>query len=144
MYATLADVQNLGLPAQAIAQMTPAQTTAILQAASDEADGYFTPRYGIGSCPLLQWDTSITNAVAKIAAFRMMRVRGYQSNSGADKSFEADYNDAKEFLKAVQHQQITPNVKPASLNLPGSVQPQVVSVSVVDLSTGATRSNRGW
>lgn len=143
MYATQADLQNI-LPQTAFGTLTPTQINAALQQASDEADGYFRNRWGKASVPFVAWDTSVTRHVADIAAYYAMQTRGYRSQSGADSEFEKKYLAAVAWLDKVQKQQITPLVTLAATGLPGSVQPNLVSTSVVDVSSGRVAPNRGW
>ena len=140
----MTDVFNVGLPQQAIASLTSAQQTEVLQAVSDEMDGYFRNRWGYGSVPFTTFDSAVTLCAARMAAFRLVVVRGFRSNSPQDMELRKGYEDAITWLKAVEHQQITPNVVVATANAAGSQQPSLITSSVVDLSTGVTAPTRGW
>lgn len=142
-YAQLADIYALGVPQQAIANYT-AQAQANLVKASALADTYFRARWGTNAVPLLAWDDTVTDAVAQIAAYWTLRVRGYQATAPGDRDFRQGYEDKIKWLERVQKQQAHPVVTLAATMQPGSVQPRVVSTSVVDLSTGGTAPNRGW
>ena len=143
-YAAMADVYNLGVPAQAVGFLSTTQQTAILQASSDYADGFFRARWGSTAVPLVSWDAAVTEAVAKIAAYRMIRVRGFKSNASADGELRQAHDDAVNWLHLVQRQQAHPLVTLANANAPGAIQPNLVSSSVVNVLTGATGKNRGW
>ncbi|HTQ46660.1 MAG TPA: phage protein Gp36 family protein [Polyangiaceae bacterium] len=143
-YASITDVQNLGVPAQAIGFLTDTQQNAILQSASDYADTFFRARWGTHAVPLLAWDSSVTEAVAKIAAYRMIRVRGFKSNASADNELRQGHDDAVNWLHLVQRQQAHPSVTVAQANAPGSQQPLLISSSVVNVLSGSTGPNRGW
>lgn len=143
-YASTTDVQNLGVPAQAIGFLTPTQQNAILQSASDYADTFFRARWGNRAVPLVAWDTAVTEAVAKIAAYRMIRVRGFKSNASADNELRQAHDDAVNWLHLVQRQQAHPSVTLAQANAPGSIQPNLTSTSVVNVLSGATAAKRGW
>lgn len=142
-YASLTDIYALGVPQQAIQAYTT-QATANLLKASSLADNYFRARWGSQSVPLLAWDDTITDAVAKIAAYWTLRVRGYASNNAGDQDFRKGYEDAVHWLEKVQKQQAHPQVQLAAYNQPGSVQPKVISSSVTNLETGSTQRSRGW
>lgn len=142
-YATSTDLTNLGLPASALATLTPAQISATLQAASDFADTFFRARWGANSVPLLAWDTSVTEAVARIATLRLLRIRGYSPSSTADQRFQLGYDEAVDWLNKVQRQQAHPLVTLAQ-NAVAPVSPQLISSSVVNLASGKTSGNRGW
>lgn len=142
-YASATDLVNTGLPAVALTTLTGVQISAALQAASDFADTFFRARWGQTAVPLVTWDSSVTEAVAKIAALRLMRIRGYSPTSTADQQFQAGYQDALDWLNKVQRQQAHPLVTLA-LNQSPPVAPLLITGSVVNLATGAAGRNRGW
>jgi phage gp36-like protein len=144
-YAALSDFFTYGMPSQAQGQITNAQILAALQDASDELDGYFRGRFGDGPSPLLlAWDTQVTKAVCKIAAYNVISVRGYDPTSSSDVSFKTNRDEAIFWCEKVQRQQAHPIVTVAGTPLAGSVQPNLISSSVVNLATGARAPQRGW
>jgi phage gp36-like protein len=144
-YCGPADLVLVGWSSNAQGQLTVAQINAACQNASDYADGFFRARYGVGSCPLLAWDSSITLAVAKIAVWYLVCVRGFNPNGQADQNFRTQYEDADLFFNKVQRQQAHPQVTPAGSSAnAGAQQPQLLSASVVDVSSGRKAPNRGW
>jgi hypothetical protein len=143
-YCAGSDILNLALPINTLQPLTQSQILAVCQAASDFADGFFRGRWGYSAVPLLAWDTSVTEAVAKVAAFRLMRLRGINTKSPDWPFYQGIYQEALDWLDKVQRQQAHPNVSLANAALPGQQQPKIVTSSVVDLSTGATARNRGW
>lgn len=143
-YATLVDLQNVGMPPQSFGETEGTQITTALQNASDFADAFFRARYGSSAVPLVSWDTTITEAVAKIAAWRILNMRGINPNSSDFELLRTGYNDAVDYLNKIQRQQAHPSVTLAATGLPGSTQPNVISSSVVNLASGGTATNRGW
>jgi len=143
-YASQADLLLVGLPQTAVGTLGATTIAAALQNASDFADGFFRARWGTNAVPLLAWDTEVTEAVAKIAAYRLMRQRGFNAAAGADKGFREGYDDAVDWLDRVQRQQAHPHVTLAATSQPGTPQPKVVSSSVVNLANGRRAPNRGW
>lgn len=142
-YATSTDLTNVGLPLAALATLTPQQITSALQGASDFADTFFRARYGAASVPFVAWDTSVTEAVAKIAALRLLRIRGYSPSSTADQQFQLSHDDALDWLNKVQRQQAHPLVTLAQAAV-APLAPLLISSSVVNVATGGTSRNRGW
>lgn len=142
-YAAQTDLTNVGLPSQAIGSMTSQQLNAILQNASDFADTFFAARWGRNNVPLMTWDTAVTEAVAKIAAYRAMVVRGFRAGSNADANLRTGYEDAVDWLNKVQRQQAHPLVTLAN-GATAPQQPNLVSSSVVSITSGQTAPNRGW
>jgi hypothetical protein len=143
-YATQNDVVSVGLQANVLARCQPSQVAACLKEAADEADGHFRGRWGYTAVPLLAWDSAVTGATARLAAFKIVCVAGINPDSQDYKLARQMFADAMEFFNAVQRQQMHPNVTLASGALPGQQQPNVVSFSVVNLATGGTAPNRGW
>lgn len=142
-YATQADLTNVGLPAAALATLSAGQISAVLQAMSDHADAAFRARYGTSAVPLAAWDTTITEAVAKLAAFRLMVIRGMKPGGPDWELFRTGWVDAEAYLDRIQRQQAHPQVTLAG-NATAPQQPNLTSTSVIDLSNGATGPNRGW
>lgn len=142
-YASQTDLTNIGLPAAALGTLTVAQIGAALQNASDRADAAFRARYGNTSVPLVAWDSTITHAVAKLAAYELMVVRGMKPGGPDWELFHSRYQDALDYLDRVQRQQAHPLVTLAA-GATANQQPNLVSTSVVDLSSGATSAKRGW
>lgn len=143
MYATPADLTNVGLPAASLTTLTSQQINAVLQTASDFADTFFRARWGQTAVPLLAWDTSVTEAVARIAALRLLRIRGYNPHSTADQRFQQGHDEAVTWLGQVQRQQAHPLVTLAQ-NAAPPISPLLISSSVANLATGGARSKRGW
>lgn len=140
-YASLENLYTYGAPQKAFGQLTDDQKNNELEAASRYVDSFLRGRYLL---PLVSWGVEITEATCKIAAYNLMNVRGYNPASGADMNLETRYNAAVAWLTLVQKQQAHPNVTLTPDKTPDINQPQVISSSVVDLSTGAKAPNRGW
>lgn len=149
-YASSTDLTTVGLPAVALGPLTGAQISAALQNASDFADTYLRARYGTLAVPLLVnastggYDTSLVQAVAKIATYYIMIVRGMKPGGPDFELFLTGYNQAVDWLNKVQRQQAHPLVTLAAVNQPGSTQPAFASGSVVNLASGQIAPNRGW
>ncbi len=142
-YAALSDLLAVGMPAQALGSLSPLQVATALQSASDKLDSYFRGRYGNGPSPLLlTWDTEVTKAVAKMASYELLGLRGVKPDK--PRPFAAENADAVQWCRDVQRQQAHPLVTVAAAPLAGSVQPNLVSSSVINLATGARGPNRGW
>lgn len=144
-YATQLDLQNIGLPPQAFGQLEQNQINAALQNASDLVDSYLRARYGTSAVPLIAWDSTITKATARLAAYELLvEVRGVNPESTDFKILDNMRKLAEAYLDRIQRQQAHPNVTVAAANLPGSTQPNLISSSVISVATGQTGPNRGW
>lgn len=140
-YASLQDLYTYGLPATALGSLSAATQQAALDAASVKIDEHIGARYAL---PLLSWPSSFPEYAAKIAAYQLISVRGFNPASGADVNLRDRYLDAMRELKMIQNQQMHPNVTPSTGQSPTYDQPTLLSSSVVNLMNGATAQNRGW
>lgn len=141
VYATVDELYVYGAPEKAFGQLTLGQKQGALESASRDVDTYLRGRY---SLPLIEWDTSITEATCRIAAYNLFSVRGYNPASGSDVNIKDRYDQAMTWLNKVQKQQAHPNVTPQPNNTPDWNQPVVISSSVINLATGASAQKRGW
>ena len=107
-YATRDDLFRLGLPEGALRGVPPATIEDALEAASRLADSYLRARYAL---PLSSWDEALTRAVAIIAAYDLMAVRGYDPARGADEVLRLRYEDAIRWLERVAAGAVSPEVQ---------------------------------
>lgn len=140
-YASVPDLYTYGAPEKAFGQLTDAQKVAALAAASNDVDAFLRGRFEL---PLSAWDSSITEAACRIAAYNLLSVRGYNPASGADVNIKDRRDQTMYWLGQVQRSQAHPNVTPAQSDSPNYDQPLVISSSVTNLATGGTARNRGW
>lgn len=110
-YASLIDLVNLGLPAAALANFADNVKLAHLEAASSEADGYIQKRWAI---PLSSWPKSLTMRVARMAAYTLLEVRGFNPANPADATVVKGYDDAIKWLEKVATGAIEPAFVDAS------------------------------
>jgi phage gp36-like protein len=113
-YATQDDLFRLGLPEGALRGVSPATIEEALEAASRLADSYLRARYAL---PLSSWDESLTRAVAAIAAYDLMAVRGYDPARGADEVLRLRYEDAIRWLERVAAGGVSPEVRDSSIDV---------------------------
>ena len=119
-YASIADLNDCGLPAGALDSIKPVVQQKALDKASALADTYLRDRYTL---PLTgPFDPSLIDAVCQVAAYRLMALRGYNPNSGADGLIRQGWVDATEWLKRIANGQAQLLVKQAD---PVSLQPIV-------------------
>ena len=107
-YATLDDLFRLGLPEGALRGVPTATLEDALEAASRLADSYLRARYTL---PLTSWDEALTRAVAAIAAYDLLAVRGYDPTRGADEVVRLRYEDAIRWLERVASGAVSPDIR---------------------------------
>lgn len=103
-YATVADLASLANNNAAIASITSADQQRALDAASDEFDGYFAAQYHL---PLVSWPQEVRQHVCDVAAYRLMKRRGF-SQEGDDDTFREAFDDAWKWARAVAQGLISP------------------------------------
>lgn len=140
-YASLNDLTTYGLPATALGALSSTVQQNALDEASSMIDSYLRGRYVL---PLVAWGTEITQAACRIGAYNLLSVRGYNPAAGADVNIRDRYMDTVTWLGQVQRQAAHPNVTPSADPSNSMQQPQVVSSSVVYVTTGGTAPTRGW
>ena len=138
-YADLTDLTNVGLPANALGNLTTVQQQKALDAATDDMATYFGGRYPM---PLVTWDNSVREKCAEIAAYKLMCLRGFNPASGADVNFRLRYQDAIKWCEGVRNKAIHPTVTFSDLT-PAYAQPSVTTSSMVTTGGGVGRQ-RGW
>lgn len=128
-YATTTDLTRLGLPSDALVDVTSEAQEAALAAASALADSYLRSRYRL---PLTAWSDELTRVVCVIAAWDLLTTRGFDPSGSADEAIRQRYEDAIGWLKDVSRSVVTPDVTDSSV-AQRSAAPAVYS-----------RTARGW
>lgn len=109
VYCTSAD---LLLPGEALQELQSTDIDRAIKSASSEADSYLSTRWTL---PLVMgpdgWPTALVNAVAQIATYRAMLLRGYAPVAGQNDSIRDGYKDALAFLKALSKGEATLQVR---------------------------------
>jgi hypothetical protein len=127
-YATITDLQNYGLVGTAFGQLSTVQIQAQLDAASAWANSKMAARY---SLPLLApFDISIVKAVVDIAAFELLKLRGFDPQNPGDAAAYAAWEAGRKFFDDVERQHAHPlvNESPRPTN---QAQPQYASPLVL-------------
>jgi hypothetical protein len=160
-YAQPSDLAAFGLPVQALGKLAsqPAVITGNLVAASTKIDEEaLIPRYGAAALPLIApYPQSVIEAACVIAAYRILSVRGFSGEDGADANFLSRYYYivgggpdheigwlAKIAKQMITLTGITLQEAPRSAGGPGFSQPTVITSSCVSVQSGAQARNRCW
>lgn len=102
IYATVAD---MSVPAKALAGIPTLTITNALARASSVADGYIRKRFNL---PLKDYTQSLTQAVADIATWIVMKDRGFNPEAESTKAIQGAYRDALDWLESVANNKIDP------------------------------------
>ena len=109
-YATPSDLARLGVAAAALSDVPVPDQEAALDAASRLADSYLARRYRL---PLVSWGDDLKRAVALIAAYDLIAVRGF-APEGADEHLRLRYEDAIRWLEQVAKGEVEAQVEEAA------------------------------
>ena len=142
-YATTADLSNhMGSAALSAPSISStALQTAHLVAASGRVDSYLRQRFAL---PLTQWADDLVQATCRLAAYSLIRVRGYNPDSGADARYAADEEVTIQWLRDVAAGRSTPAVIDSSVGAAvgtsaPEAQPGAYTPSVINSTGGTTR-----
>jgi phage gp36-like protein len=97
VYATAADFARLGLPTAATEGMDEATITGHLEAASARADDYLAAQFRL---PLTVWTDSLRENVCSIAAWTLLKTRGFNPE-GMDEAVETGFKEAIRWFERV-------------------------------------------
>jgi phage gp36-like protein len=97
-YATTTDLSQIGILAQALANVPGPALTEALQAASAVCDSYLQDQFTL---PLTSWGYDLVRAACTIAAWDALTVRGYSPQSNGDQNIYKRYQDAIAWLEDV-------------------------------------------
>lgn len=96
-YATEADMARLGIQVAATKNTPSFDINAVLESASRFVDSYLSDRY---VTPFTTWTDDLRGAVCDIAAYRILRVRGFNPE-GPDKLVVDAYDRAMKWIMDV-------------------------------------------
>ena len=129
-YATITQLTQFALPAEAVQNISNATLQAELDAASTVADSYLRGRYPNG---IATWDVDLSINVCYLAAYSILAARGYNPEQGADSTYYDRWKAATKWFEGVQRQSIHPNITPNPTGTPLGTFPVVM-----------TERERGW
>lgn len=147
IYATRADLQELGLTARALTGIANTEQDAALSAASNKIDSYLSKRFEL---PLTVAGDDLKHACVSMTAYMLLSRRGFSAGVGDAEQLRLNHEDALRWLKDVANGIATPQYctdgKGDSTNV--SAPPRFVYQYRQDDTTGeftATSSKtRGW
>lgn len=103
VYATQLD---MSVPSKALNSMSSDSIANALARASSIADGYIRKRFNL---PLQSYTQSLTQAVADIATWIVMKDRGFSPDADSTKVIQGAYRDALQWLEDVSTNEIDPS-----------------------------------
>lgn len=103
-FANLDHLEGLGIPAAALATVSTSKKAEQLAATTELASGILAGRYDL---PIVAWGIDLSMAVAKIAAYELLSVRGFNPD-GEDTNVRKRCEDAMRWLADVASGKISP------------------------------------
>lgn len=140
VYATRTDLNQIGILAQALANVPTAAQDEALQAASAVADSYLQDQFKL---PLTSWGYDLVRAVCILAAWDCLTVRGYSPQSQGDQNIYKRYEDGIAWLEEVAAGKKKPSQIVDSSVPPGSGDGEALSTPFGGGSLVTSRV-RGW
>jgi phage gp36-like protein len=98
VYATQDDLARLGLTGRALLGVEPDTQDRALNAASRRCDGYLAARYSV---PLISWSHDLVECTAAIAAWWVIRARGFDPSLPHDQALRLGFEDAIAYLERI-------------------------------------------
>jgi phage gp36-like protein len=131
-YATIADLQDVGLPPGALSGVdVPARQKALDNAAA-YMDTFLRDKYRL---PLIApYDPSLVDANVQIACYRLMTRRGFNPEDPGDQAVRLGRDDAVTFLTRIANGQASLSVTETS---PAIEEPRVITDGQRGYSGGA-------
>jgi phage gp36-like protein len=143
-YATEADLSRFGAPSAALESLLTEDINAQLEAASSVADSYLRNHYKL---PIVApYPPALTEAVARIATFNLLSVRGYNPEGDAG-LLETRYKTAMRWLESVGSGKASPLLIAADGPTANAGGPFVVQNRYDSSQDGfvvGRPSHRGW
>ncbi len=137
IYATVAELKQLGLAASALTGIPEEDLLKALSAASAKADSYLARRFVV---PLPAWGDDLREAVSALAAWRILSARrGFNPDNPGDAVIRTNYLDALAWLEAVSKAQVAP-IMPS----PGGGTTTPGAFGSDGEAFVVTESRRGW
>lgn len=104
-YATRAELVTFSLPANALSTVSTTKQDDALEAASRIADGYLNARYRL---PLVSYGSDLKRAVSDIAAFILMKGRGFSPETADADMLQSGERNAVKWLEGIAAGKISP------------------------------------
>ena len=118
------DIARYGVNGAALAGIPSQDITDVCLAVSEEADAAFRSRYNL---PLLDWGTDVRSQLARIAAYELLVVRGFNPELAADQNLLARADAARAWLRGVARQEMQPNVTASPPQVPAYDEPRITT-----------------
>lgn len=151
-YAALADLPLTGISAEVIAWFSNGEPQRQLDVANAAIDAVMATRFVM---PLTSWGMDLVGVACDIAAYKLVKLRGFQPDGNGDNGeLSKAYDNALEWLDKIRKGQITPqNVVDSSTpnpmgndnaggGEPFALQPQIVDgTEITILANGSVDSS---
>jgi phage gp36-like protein len=132
-YCSLEDLAKFGVGAAALRNIPPADLLAAIVSASRIIDSYLKPaEYTL---PLTRVGADVQEAAAVIAAWRLMKTRGYNPNDPAHELIRTDFEDKVKWLQGIASGSVIPDVDDAG-GLPEAPSPEGKPLVVSNVGRG--------
>jgi phage gp36-like protein len=126
VYADRHDLTTLSVSEAAIKGISDSDVLTALGAASELADSYLGARFQL---PLTEWGTDLRRTVCELAAYSLMKRRGFNPETADADTMKAGHDDSLKWLKDVAAGKAIPvNVKDSSSGAASSTTADALAV----------------
>lgn len=123
-YIVPSDIATYGVNGAALTGIPFAEQVAACVAVSAEADASFRARYNL---PLVSWGNDVRAALARIAAYELLVLRGFNPELGADSNLAMRAEQARMWLRAVARQEQHPDVEASPPQVTAYDEPRIIT-----------------
>ena len=107
VYATADDLANLGVANEALGSIDAGKITAVCEARSRFADGYFLAGgYEVPDGGFLVFGTDLTWAVSQLACYDLVSNLGYTTENGNQDNLRKRHDDALAWLEMIRDREL--------------------------------------
>jgi phage gp36-like protein len=106
-YCTVDEVKRYGVNGSALTGIPTQTIEDTILAISSEADSAFRSRYNL---PLISWGVDVRSNVARIVAYELLVVRGFNPELGADTNIASRAEASRAWFRAVARQEMQADV----------------------------------
>jgi len=123
-YIDATDISTYGVNGAALDGIPSGEIDATCDAVSAEADAAFRSRFNL---PLLAWGIDVRSQLARIAAYELLVVRGFNPELGADTNIAMRADAARSWLRAVARQEMQPDVTASPPQVTAFDEPRIIT-----------------
>jgi len=125
-YIVPSDIATWGVNGAALTGIPFAEQTLVCQSVSAEADASFRARYNL---PLTGWGDDVRACLARIAAYELLVIRGFNPELGAYSNLAMRAEASRTWLRAIARQEQHPDVTATPPQVAEYDEPRIITTA---------------